>query len=56
MLILSKASPIYVNVWCPSISLGALSPEAHETLSIAMNLIKSQIQVKVEDLERFTTS
>jgi glutamate synthase (NADPH/NADH) large chain len=35
----SRASPRCASAVAPGMSLGALSPEAHETLSIAMNRI-----------------
>ena len=40
-----------------AMSLGALSPEAHECLAIAMNRIRWEIQLREggEDAERFTT-
>ena len=51
---LLKALPIYANVWSPGISLGALSPEAHETLSIAMTgWCKSDSGEGGEDPARF---
>ncbi len=51
-----SAHQIRKRLVAPGISLGALSPEAHETLSIAMNRIgaKSDSGEGGEDSERFT--
>ena len=38
-MVLRRTNEIRKRLVAPGISLGALSPEAHETLSIAMNRI-----------------